>query len=129
MGAERSEAPASYIKNHFLCNTQSWKLFPRNLREDFFLKIGILSPKVYTKKVPNIEECNFIPALLRSLATKQVIVNKPLFTKACTHVDHKLSVIFGRFFDTIASGSGIYTILSYSNGNLVMHFHKIAYIP
>ena len=57
----------------FLCNTQSLELFPRSLREDFFLKIGILSPKVYTKKVPNIEECNFIPVPLRSLATKEVI--------------------------------------------------------
>ena len=42
-------------KKSFLCNTQSLELFPRNLREDFFLKIGILSPKVYTKNVPNIE--------------------------------------------------------------------------
>ena len=42
-------------KNEFLCSTQSLKLFPRNLREDFFLKIGILSPKVYSKNVPNIE--------------------------------------------------------------------------
>ena len=37
------------------------------------MKIGILSAKVYTKKVPNIEECNFIPVRLRSLATKEVI--------------------------------------------------------
>ena len=38
-------------------STQSLKFFPRNLREDFFffLKIGILSPKVYSKNVPNIE--------------------------------------------------------------------------
>ena len=35
-------------------------LFSRNLRGDFFLKIGILSVKVYTKKVPNIEEYKFI---------------------------------------------------------------------
>ena len=60
-------------KKSFLCNTQSSELFPRNLCEDFFLKIGILCPKVYTKKVPNIEECNFIPVPLRSLATKEVI--------------------------------------------------------
>ena len=40
----------------------------------FFLKIGILRAKVYTKKVPNIEECIFISAPLRSLYTKQVIV-------------------------------------------------------
>ena len=38
------------------------------------LKIGILSVKVYTKKVPNIEECNFIHAPLRIMSTKQVIV-------------------------------------------------------
>ena len=42
-------------KNSFLCNTQSLELFPRNLREDFFLKIGILSPKVYIKNIPNVE--------------------------------------------------------------------------
>ena len=42
-------------KNEFLCSTQSLELFPRNLCEDFFLKIGILSPKVYSKNVPNIE--------------------------------------------------------------------------
>ena len=29
-----------------ICNTQSLELFPRNLREDFFLKIGILRAKV-----------------------------------------------------------------------------------
>ena len=52
---------------------KSLGIFSRNLRRDFFLKIGILSVKVYTKKVPNIEECNFIPVLLRSLATKEVI--------------------------------------------------------
>ena len=53
---------------------ENLELFPRNLREDFFLKISIHSAKVYTKKVPNIEECNLIPAPLKSLATKQVIV-------------------------------------------------------
>ena len=53
--------------------TQCLELFPRNLCEDFFLKIGILCPKVYTKKVPNIEECNFIPVPLISMATKEVI--------------------------------------------------------
>ena len=52
---------------------KSLELSPRNLRGDFFLKIGILSVKVYTKKVPNIEECNFIHVPLRLLTTKQVI--------------------------------------------------------
>ena len=61
-------------KNSFLCNTQSLELFPRNLREDFFLKIGILRAKVYTKNVPNIDECDFIPAPLRNLSIKQAIV-------------------------------------------------------
>ena len=60
-------------KNDSLCKTQSLELFPRSLREDFFLEIGILCPKVYTKKVPQIEECNFITGPLRSLATKEVI--------------------------------------------------------
>ena len=49
-------------------------IFSRNLRKDFFLKIGILSPKVYTKNVPNIDVCNFIHAPLRTLSTKEVIV-------------------------------------------------------
>ena len=33
-------------------NTQSLELFPRNLHEDFFLKIGILSPQGVYKKRP-----------------------------------------------------------------------------
>ena len=45
--------------------TKSLGILSRNLRGNFFLKIGILSVKVYTKKVPNIEECNFIHASLR----------------------------------------------------------------
>ena len=60
-------------KNDFLCNTQSFQLSPRNICEDFFLKIGKLRAKVYTKKVPNIEVCNFINAPLRLLSIKQVI--------------------------------------------------------
>ena len=38
------------------------------------LKIGIFSAKEYTKNVPNIEVCNFIPVPLRALSIKQVIV-------------------------------------------------------
>ena len=57
----------------FLCNTQSLELFPRNLREDFFLKIGILSPKVYIKNIPNVEVWNFILVLLRAQPFKQAI--------------------------------------------------------
>ena len=34
---------------------KSLELFPRNLREHFFLKISIHCDKVFTKKVPNIE--------------------------------------------------------------------------
>ena len=52
---------------------KSLGLFSRNLHGDFFLKIGLLSVKVYTKKVPNIEECNFIHVPFRLLTTKQVI--------------------------------------------------------
>ena len=39
-----------------------------------FIVVTLLSAKVYTKKVPNIKECNFIHAPLRILSTKQVIV-------------------------------------------------------
>ena len=55
---------------------KSLEHFPRNLREDFFLKIGILSAKVYIKnvRVPNIEVWDFIPAPLRTLSIKQAIV-------------------------------------------------------
>ena len=60
-------------KNSFLCNTQSLELFPRNLSEDFFLKIGILSPKVYIKNIPNVEVWNFILVLLRAQPFKQAI--------------------------------------------------------
>ena len=52
---------------------QSLELFPRNLCEDFFLKIGILSPKVYTKNVPNVQVWNFILVPLRTMLFKQVI--------------------------------------------------------
>ena len=50
------------------------ELSPRNIHEDFFLKIGILSAKVYAKNVPNIEICNFIPSPLRTLSIKQVVL-------------------------------------------------------
>ena len=65
---------ADFQEKIFVTTMKSLELFSRNLREDFFLKIGIHSAKVGTKKAPNIGECNFIPAPLRSLATKQVIV-------------------------------------------------------
>ena len=50
------------------------ELFPRRFREDFFLKIGIRGPKVYTKNVPNREVCDFIPGPSRPSSSKQVIV-------------------------------------------------------
>ena len=68
-----SEKNIFTANNDFLCNTQSLELFPRNLREDFFLKIGILSPKVYTKNVPNVQVWNFILVPLRTMLFKQVI--------------------------------------------------------
>ena len=51
-------------------NYPKFELFPRNLRKIFFLKIGILNLKVYTKNVPNIEVWNFILAPLRTLPFK-----------------------------------------------------------
>ena len=53
---------------------KSLELFPRNLREDFFLKIGILSAKVYTKNVPNIEVYDLILAPPTTQSIKVVIV-------------------------------------------------------
>ena len=48
-------------------------IFSRNFRGDFSLKFGIHSVKVYTKKVSNIEEYNFIQVPLTLLTTRQVI--------------------------------------------------------
>ena len=61
-------------KKSFLCNTQSSELFPRNLGEDIFLKISILSPKVSTKNAPNLEVCDFIPGSSSTSPIQQVIV-------------------------------------------------------
>ena len=61
-----------YIKNHFYVIPKVWNFFPEISAKIFFLKIGILSPKVYTKNVPNIEVCNFILAPLRTQSIKQV---------------------------------------------------------
>ena len=47
-----------------------WKIW--NLK--FFLKIGILSVKVYTKKVANMEACDFTPAPTTTQSIKVVIV-------------------------------------------------------
>ena len=52
---------------------KSLGILSRNIRREFFLKIVILSAKVYTKKVPNIEERNFIHASLHIVSTKHVI--------------------------------------------------------
>ena len=60
---------------------KSLGIFSRNLREDFFLKIGVLSAKVYTKMVPNIEVCNFIPAQWRHYYITAFKNEKPLKSK------------------------------------------------
>ena len=64
---------ANFHEKSNVTTMKSLGLFSRNLRGDFFLKIGILSVKVYTKKVPNIEEYNFIQVPLTLLTTRQVI--------------------------------------------------------
>ena len=58
-------------------------IFFQKSPQRFFLKIGILSVKVYTKKVPNIEEYNFIYASLSILSTKQVIKGEQLYEPVC----------------------------------------------
>ena len=58
----------------FLKKRKKFRTFFKKSLQDFVLKISIHGAKVCTKKVPNIKERNFIPAPLRSLATKQVIV-------------------------------------------------------
>ena len=62
-----------FIVHSKVTTMKNLDIFSRNLREDFFLKIGILSPKVYTKNFPNLEACNFIPVPLRPMGIKQVI--------------------------------------------------------
>ena len=51
---------------------QQWKVW--NIFPEISAKIGIHSAKEYTKNVPNIEVCDFIPALSTTLSIKQVIV-------------------------------------------------------
>ena len=49
--------------------------------EDLFLKIDILSTKVYSKNVPNLEVRDFIPAPPRTLSIKQVILVRLIVLK------------------------------------------------
>ena len=51
----------TFLCSNIIITMKNLELFPRNLREDFFLKIGIHNAKVY-KNVPNIEVCDFCPA-------------------------------------------------------------------
>ena len=64
---------AFFVYTFYITTMKSLGLFSRNLRGDFFSKIGILIVKVYTKKVLNIEEYNFIQDPLTLLTTGQVI--------------------------------------------------------
>ena len=47
-----------------LLYNEKFGTIPRNLREDFFLKIDIHSAKGYTKNVPNIEVRDFIISII-----------------------------------------------------------------
>ena len=73
ISAEISGKKALTFHSSNVTTMKSWTIFSRNFRGDFFLKIGILSVKGYTKKVPNIEEYNFIQVPLTLLTTRQVI--------------------------------------------------------
>ena len=53
---------------------EKFRSFSRNLREDFYFKIGLISAKVYTKNTPNVEVCNFNPATPKTQSIKVVIV-------------------------------------------------------
>ena len=53
--ADNSGRKFTLYSSNVVTSIQSLELSLRNIREDFFLKIGILSVKVYTKNVPNIE--------------------------------------------------------------------------
>ena len=63
-----------------------WNFSPINIREDFFLKISIHRAKIYTKNVPNIEVCNFLPPPLRTLSIQASHCSALLigFVKFCT---------------------------------------------
>ena len=78
-------------KKLFLCNTQSSELFPRNLGKDFFLKISILSAKVYTTIVSNIE---YVPHPLSSLKLG-------LSCQSLQHFTYRLCKIFETFVHTL----------------------------
>ena len=60
------------VEKSNVTTVKSLGILSRNLRRDFFLKIGILSAKVYTKKVPNFEIVWPTPGTLRSLTVKGV---------------------------------------------------------
>ena len=64
---------AFFVYTFYVTTMNRLGLFSRNLRGDFFMKIGTLFVKVDTKKVLNIEEYNFVHVPLRLLTTKQVI--------------------------------------------------------
>ena len=50
--SELSRDEVTYFYVGDVTTMKSLELFPRNLRKDFFLKIGIFSVKVYKKKSP-----------------------------------------------------------------------------
>ena len=96
-------------KNDFLCNiqqcTQSLELFPRSPCEDFFLKIGMLSAKVYTKTVPNIEVCfprndlMCISTLHASIASKVIYYQRLwILRKWCNHIAFVISSSLDHIF-------------------------------
>ena len=67
------------------CNVTTMKSLGVFFPEIFF-KIVIHNAKVYTKDVPNIEVCDFIPAPPRTLSIKKVIVVhvvRLLFASVC----------------------------------------------
>ena len=70
----RARNEVTYFSVGDVTTMEILELFPRRFREDFFLKIGIRGPKVYTKNVPNREVCDFIPGPSRPSSSKQVIV-------------------------------------------------------
>ena len=107
----------------FHCSTvitmKSLELFPRNLCKHFFLKIGIHSAKVYTKNVPNIEVCDFIPSPSRTSPIKQVIVvlylqGGYIYVAMCTCTDSTTYGLALRFIILKADfvGGGNYIVIT-----------------
>ena len=104
---------------------KSLGIFSRNLRRDFFLKISIFSVKVYTKKVPNIKECNFIHLPLRLLTTKQVIV--VLYLQGVQLYETVCKSYFLKMYGHVQQGVSFYILVCQKSSDACSIVHADAF--